>query len=119
VSKRWSGWSEEAKSAAERIQQILRQRTWDDYVLPSPTRLRKMAPAQLEEALVAAVCRPKSPKERKREAQVAEERAAIEALAKKLKEAGDPRAKSTAEQIWADMQGVTVAALRKRRYRKK
>jgi hypothetical protein len=114
-----SQWSDAAKSHADRIKELQRQRKFpDDYVLPSPTRMRKMSPAEREAALVAAVLRPKSRKQRKREAQVAADRAAIEAIAKRLKEAGDPRAKSTAERIWARMQGVKVAALRKRRYRK-
>jgi hypothetical protein len=120
VSKRPDvSWSEAAKRYADRINEHQRQRTLDDFVLPSPTRMRKMTPAEREQALLTALCRPKGPKDRKREARIAADRAAIAAMAKELKEQGVRNAKSLAEQKVAERQNVTIAALRKRRYRKK
>jgi nucleoid-associated protein YgaU len=119
VSRPPSGWSEAAKSYAARINEHTRQRTWDDYILPSKTKMRKMSVAELEKALYVALFQPKGPKQRKREARVAADRAAIAAMAKELKKQGVRCAKSTAEQELARRQNVTVAALRKRRYRKK
>jgi nucleoid-associated protein YgaU len=119
VSRRPSGWSEVAKSYANRSNEYARQRTWDDYIPPSKTKMRKMSVAELEEALYVALFQPKGAKQRKREALVAADRDAIEAMAKELKKQGVRCAKSMAEQARARGQNVTVAALRKRRYRKK
>ena len=72
---------------------------------------------ELAADLLLEECEPKLRREWEREHRVELDRTGIDALAKYLKAQGCRDAKTEAEKRWARAQGVTVHALRQRRYR--
>jgi hypothetical protein len=72
---------------------------------------------ELAADLLLEECAPKLRREWEREHALELDREGIDWLAKKLKAQGCRDAKTEAEKAWAEVQGVTVHALRQRRYR--
>jgi hypothetical protein len=116
-------WREVANREAERILQRTQKKArnmtpaeWKAALLK--VLMRKLSQNELMAAQLAVLREPEGPKQRKRRARVEADREAIEAETKRLKEAGVRFARGLAEESVARMQGIKVAALGKRRYRK-
>jgi hypothetical protein len=90
---------------AERLAKHVRREHW-------PRELLEFAAELLLEE-----CEPKLRREREREHTLELDRKGIDWLAKELKAHGCRDAKTEAEKRWAEVRGVTVHALRQRRYR--